>query len=626
MSTRLPKALAPWAKQLQLLPEEIAAALGALTAQIAHLLGAGGEATANHGEPDGMHGIAQRGSYEQLLASEWLLHTELPDEFLRRAIAGEHLFYERAYAHAPAIRQTLVLWDAGPDQLGAPRIVQLALLVAFVQRAEHRAAKLSWGSMQDPDCVLEHEFTAASVTRWLRARTHIRPTSADLERWRATPAWASAKDRWAVGGATLRRLCAQPDFARIELEEVLAPEVSKTQKVQLVVRTPSAIKQSEVTLTLPPAALSVRLLRDPFANAVAPAQNAGGTIDMSTNILFSADGKYMYVRGTENNLMTVWVPNSPRAKVPPPARYQIPKGQRIIAVGRPRRNSGKAHTVVVTASDTAFHVHRLSKLNSSLVSATRHEFPDDTLAEPERPMTSRRMVAGPANLNLMPLFAAELTGGGAYDGLLQVYFVSREGELVQLESSGKTNYRAQIFSPAVLAQRATMQGLSHVRADASGAPTLVFLNRWDSRTVAESQSEVLLTGYVANAPLFWGNRGSQDVIAYRNGGHWIVATGTARIAARVSPRFHVVGVLGYRSGNLEDLLVVIDATRTRLGLGVNGTPTILTSDAPIRVVAVSDASSDIVYVTENGDLVVYSYSFNAVTLRIRADAAEGVAT
>ena len=88
----LPRRLAHWGAQLSLFPEDIALVLGPMVARISALMGGACFDQAPAGLPDGFHGISARGSYDRLLASEWLLSDELPDEFLRRAVSGEHLF------------------------------------------------------------------------------------------------------------------------------------------------------------------------------------------------------------------------------------------------------------------------------------------------------------------------------------------------------------------------------------------------------------------------------------------------------------------------------------------------------------------------------------------------------
>ena len=95
--TALPRHLASWATQLALFPEDIALSLGPMVSRIAALVGGWRQDYAPHGTPDGHAGIDTRGLYDRLLATEWALLEELPDEFLRRAVSGEHLFLQRAY-------------------------------------------------------------------------------------------------------------------------------------------------------------------------------------------------------------------------------------------------------------------------------------------------------------------------------------------------------------------------------------------------------------------------------------------------------------------------------------------------------------------------------------------------
>ena len=90
----LPRSLAPWSRELGLFPGELAELLGELIARIAPVVGPlTFEGHDESGEPDGFDGIARRGSYDRLLASEWALATIAPDEFLRRAVAGEQAFF-----------------------------------------------------------------------------------------------------------------------------------------------------------------------------------------------------------------------------------------------------------------------------------------------------------------------------------------------------------------------------------------------------------------------------------------------------------------------------------------------------------------------------------------------------
>lgn len=162
-------------------------------------------------EPDGLGDLHRRGPYERLLASEWLLADELPDEFLRRAVVGEHLFLAPQYRTHQANRMIVVLFDAGPLQLGGPRLVHLALLILLARRASEAGAELRWGSLQNAPQL--HEFKdAAHLKQLLDARTYQTVTDEHWHTWRA---WLSEQnydsgERWLVGQqlpATNARSC-----------------------------------------------------------------------------------------------------------------------------------------------------------------------------------------------------------------------------------------------------------------------------------------------------------------------------------------------------------------------------------------------------------------------------------
>jgi hypothetical protein len=101
------------------------------------------------GEPDGFDGIDRRGSIEHLLASEWALATAEPDEFLRRYETRElgYLLPARRQDKPPVT--SLVLFDAGPAQLGRPRIGHLACLLVLARRSAVAGSQLRWGTLQD---------------------------------------------------------------------------------------------------------------------------------------------------------------------------------------------------------------------------------------------------------------------------------------------------------------------------------------------------------------------------------------------------------------------------------------------------------------------------------------------
>ena len=129
----LPASLAPWSKQLSVFSDELSIAIGPLVQRIAaaieplHL-----EDVPGDDDPDGFDGLANRGSYERLIASDWLLADEIPEEFERRATMREHLFLKTAKRDRAHGLGSVVLFDSGPDQLGSPRLAHLAILVVLI--------------------------------------------------------------------------------------------------------------------------------------------------------------------------------------------------------------------------------------------------------------------------------------------------------------------------------------------------------------------------------------------------------------------------------------------------------------------------------------------------------------
>src|SRR5688500_18193064 len=106
-----PRSLAPWAPYLNIFPRELSMGLGAMVQRMASAIGSmRSRAVVGTSDIDGFDGIARRGSYEKLVASEWVLADEMPDEFARRATMGEHLFLDLARREPSAARLSLAIF------------------------------------------------------------------------------------------------------------------------------------------------------------------------------------------------------------------------------------------------------------------------------------------------------------------------------------------------------------------------------------------------------------------------------------------------------------------------------------------------------------------------------------
>ncbi|WP_163991775.1 hypothetical protein [Pyxidicoccus caerfyrddinensis] len=337
----LPPALRPWASQLSLFPDELVLHLGPYVARLSAALGAlrpRGEA--DGGEPQGYDGLTRRGTFDRLLVSEWLWALEAPDELVRRAAFGELSFLKPAFRQPQGARRTVALLDAGPDQLGAPRIAHLALLIVLSRRAEAAGAAFSWAVLQsDPGKGAFSEVTAGTLTTWLAARDLEPPTDERLAAWRdALSLDAAPEDAWLVGDARLSKLPKATGLSRVEVAEVLAPG---TRQLTVDVRPASRASRS-VLLDLPPPDTSVRLLRDPLQKPrVAPPvmPRPSQLTAPLRSFSFSADGKRLLLYREDGSVGAMAIPHSIRATVPKARRVTPPAGQVVLGTGW-RHNGG----------------------------------------------------------------------------------------------------------------------------------------------------------------------------------------------------------------------------------------------------------------------------------------------
>ena len=201
----LPRPLEPWRDWLGWFDAALAEHLGELLVRLEPLVGpARSKASAGRDEPDGVSDLRTRGSYERLLASEWLLAQEMPDEFLRRAAAAEHLFLAPQMRAQRVDRDVVALLDAGPLQLGAPRLGHLAAWILLARRAQELGGRLRWGLAQDPGTLLDAD-RPESLKALLDARRHAALRAEHVTAWdRALNARAAAdgsreSENWWIG-------------------------------------------------------------------------------------------------------------------------------------------------------------------------------------------------------------------------------------------------------------------------------------------------------------------------------------------------------------------------------------------------------------------------------------------
>jgi len=318
------RSLARWRRPLAIFPDDVAGTLAGMVARLAPAFDAATLAVESaDGELDGFDGIAPRGSYERLLPTEWLLREAVPLEFLRRAANAEQAFFRLARRRPAAPRGSIALFDAGPDQLGVCRIVQLALLVLLTERTERRKEAFGWqliGHVGDPPF---QRFDPNTVRAFLEARNSGRFGVRALDVWRRL---FPGRELWLVTGPRLGKPMA-PLVNTIEVAESVGPGIETLSVTLHALGRPSRT----VILEVPGDTAATRILRDPFRDQVETAPSRLARPD--ANLLLNPQGSKLFYRNDAGDLIRLHVPNSPRDRVPQAHTHRVLPGTVAAGIG-----------------------------------------------------------------------------------------------------------------------------------------------------------------------------------------------------------------------------------------------------------------------------------------------------
>ena len=579
----LPRALWPWRQRLSIFPRDLAIALGGVIDKLALLMGPlisperGGR-----GEPDGVDGVGRRGSFERLLMSEWALADHAPLEFLRRVSTGELSFLDMAHKKPAVARQCVVLCDVGPDQRGGPRIVQLAAMILLSQRAHDSGASFSWGVVQDASSELVSDVNEESVRKLMNATSDRRANASDMKRF-ADALEKDAPEVWFVGDPLAASGFAQHATCRIEIEDSFDPDAPLELHVTVV---GGRSKPVSARLELPQRNVAVRLLRDPFQVARAVPQNTQVRIAEKSNILISRDFRKLFLRGSEGELITIPIPNSPNVKqLPKPRIFRPPPGETLLAVGRLIGPTIAA----VTKDDDGILLHELSTRTSTSSRHTRYVW--DRLSDS---FEGRAL--------------APCTGGDDYN--------DRLGTLVQHDNASEL----LLFDPPHAAYRLREPAIClwchPVACVCHAGSTLYYVQatsppifRWHksdqqhSLKLDPTADKFLLSpsGYVAtrNPPNTW---------------HVWDQSGKLMASRNIPAEYEVLGFMGPN----EFAFFALDASRTRiLSIDAQKTESCFTSPAPIKTIHATPGCAFIAFLTVEDELCVYVHGYKALVLRMR---------
>jgi len=340
-TSSLPPLLQPWNAWLSLFPDDLAATLGQLLLRLQPLVGPLRRHAARTAiEPAGVGDIVRRGSYDRLLLSEWAYADAVPDEFIRRAAGGELLFTGPEPANSETSLRSVALFDAGPAQLGEPRLAHLAMFILLARRAELAGAEFQWGVLQQPGILQAQEGTAG-VRRLLDARSHAAPDAAALDEWN-TVLGAPPADCWLIGDPDSVGP-AQAHSRVLVRRNWFDPQLD----VELVQRRRSV----KVILPLPAPDDSVRLLRRPFERIAAASLTNAGMHSLKRAPLFGNLREWLALGMVDGSVTVYRVPDRPAANPGRPRNQgKIASPQLVIAAGLSKKFFG-----TVTVRESALH-------------------------------------------------------------------------------------------------------------------------------------------------------------------------------------------------------------------------------------------------------------------------------
>jgi hypothetical protein len=352
----LPRALAPWSEELAAFGDEGRALFGSWLPALDRLLGPHAEESDPAGDPDGFSGLGRRGRYERLALSQWGLLDAAPDEFLRRAGSSEHLFHQIARSARSGGRRLVVLFDAGPAQLGAPRLVHLAWLMVLGRRARRRGVPLHWGILQGVPKLREGADVPA-VRALLAARSPYSVAPLHVTAWRemlGPP--LEAEERWVVSD--------RAEGARLSAAVLTVAEPDDPGDHLLRIEA-TGRHGPRARARLPLGEGSSRLLVDPFR----PEEGAGASADDDTiasgaQAVFSGGGNHLVARLQSGGLVAFAVPVRADARFLPLARFPAPTGDHVVAAGWAK---GSMYVATVTEERrVALHIWRGRRWRTSL--------------------------------------------------------------------------------------------------------------------------------------------------------------------------------------------------------------------------------------------------------------------
>lgn len=576
----LPSSLLPWSKQLSVFPSELSLAIGPLVQRIAsaidplHLEDMPGE-----DDPDGFDGLVNRGSYERLIASDWLLADEIPEEFERRATMREHLFLKTGKRDRAHGLGSVVLFDSGPDQLGSPRLAHLAILVVLIRRADRAKANFAWGTLQNSGLPFLHGVSESEMIELLRARTSTNVSDSMLNDWINRSLETNRPEEiWLVGGERLHQISPHHVVSRVKVEDVLEPQV---RQVSVEIQRPKG-RPRRVLLDLPDNAACARLLRDPYQVRVSIPRKFS-TMVSSSGLVFAHGGRRLFATSGDGTLMSFPVPNSPWDTPGNAKRHTLGNVGRIVAANRLGRS-----TIIVSVEEISLRISYVGK--ESYPPAGHYFLRLDQFAWP-----------GESDQALLfPCVRPPVPQGDKSS----VFVLDASGNLFRLDPEGD--------EPVALLEQSGVLALT----SREGIPAYVSVDKARNTVEYTSIGRELFRGVVLNGAegverAFFGFGADAQapfclLAIQKSPNGWLVVSGQNRSRdIRTERTQEIVGVI--QEPNYAEALVSLRENRHVVTLkGSDWERTLFESPDSISHLTVCQGKPWIAYSTTKGDVTVYS--------------------
>jgi hypothetical protein len=587
---KLPASLTPWAKHLQIFPEEISLTLGNYVQKLSPFFSPiNSLEEISDGEPNGYDGVARRGIYERLLLSELALADGFGDEFIRRAVMGEHLFLNLAKVNPGAKRVTVALFDAGAMQIGAPRIAHLAAFIVLARRAEAANSSFLWGVLQDEKNLVISDDTESSIKILLESRTAKEVGADDISRWRENLSdFHGMSDIWLIGSEKLSQIAESKGFSHLYVDEVI--ELEK-RELELKIKSASGAER-QTFLELPNIDICTRLLRNPFETLPTIHTQTGTLGGNVTNFFFDATGTKLFAKLDSENLLVFPVENNRVVTYAHPTTYRSTDAKKLIAVGR-------FNKAIAVASKVDSQTIRLEyrkfgfKLPQGLYrnDSENFTFPDD-------------------EKKLLPLFAIS----PRYSHQHKAAFLDADGRLFSLDEKsivkdGVVGY-SRLLATNVLAVTRTDNEFMYVGCeDGNEYHHLVI--------VSDSIERKALSGRRLTQAFFGrGEYGKKALAIEDTGGNWNILEDKDNIRIMPRPKGKYVGVYrDHRFAPNAGLFELLEDGKTLEFTWAYGRRKhILTATEEIKEIAFNQKSPLLAYQTES-ELVIFSLTHKAAVGR-----------